>query len=106
MLMLMFLKVILPRALDVQMRGFFDRASFVRHRDLLPTSEIVRRERALHLLQAFQIAVIDEQAAFVSATGTDLDEMIRRTHHGLLMLHDEQRVAFVTQAFHDADEHV
>ena len=46
----------------------------------------------------------DELAAAIAATGPEFDDVIRGAHHGFLVLDDEQRVAFVAQRFHHADE--
>ena len=42
--------------------------------------------------------------AALPSTRPEFDEVIRRAHDGFLVLDDEQRVAFVAQRFHHADE--
>ena len=43
-------------------------------------------------------------AAFVASAGADFDDVIGGAHDGFLVLDDEEGVAAVAQAFHDADE--
>ena len=46
----------------------------------------------------------DEFPALFAPPWADLHEIVRRAHHSFFVFDDEQRVAFVAQAFDDADE--
>jgi hypothetical protein len=73
-------------------------------RDGFAAGEIVGGEGAFLFFQALEGAGIDELTAVAAATGADLDEVVGGAHDGFLVLDDEQGVAFVAQAFHDADQ--
>ena len=46
----------------------------------------------------------DDLAAVLAGTGAEVNEVIGGLHDGLLVLDDDEGVAFVAQAVHDADE--
>ena len=48
----------------------------------------------------------NDVAAVLAGTGADVDEVVGGLHDGLLVLDYDERVAFVAEAVHDADEAV
>ncbi len=48
----------------------------------------------------------DDGAAVLAGTGADVDEVVGSLHDGLLVLDNDERVSFVAEAVHDADEAV
>jgi len=56
------------------------------------------------LQKIFERAAIDQFAAALAAAGTDVDEIIGRANDLFLVFDHQQRVPFVAQVVHDADE--
>ena len=50
--------------------------------------------------------MVDEGAAVPAGTGAEVDEVVGGGHDGLFVLDDDEGVAFVAEAVHDADETV
>jgi hypothetical protein len=46
----------------------------------------------------------DKFSAALTAPGADVDEMISGTDHGLLVFHDDEGVAEITETLHHPDE--
>ena len=49
-------------------------------------------------------SLIDELAAVLAGAGAEVDEVVGGGHDGLFVFDDDEGVAFVAQAVHDADE--
>ena len=49
-------------------------------------------------------ALVDDVAAVLSRAGAEVDEVVGGAHDGFLVLDDDEGVALVAEAVHDADE--
>ena len=91
------LQVVLPRAADLDDVLPGHRAPRVGYGNLQPAGEIGARER-VHLAQDLLDAALGHNLAAVRAgAGAEVDEVVRGADGGLVVLHDDDRVAEVAQ---------
>ena len=81
-----------------------DRTPGSRYVDLPPAREVSPGEAIGRAQQPADRALKHNAAAAFSWLGTDLDDVVGRTDHGLVMLDDDDRVAGGGERADDADE--
>jgi len=80
--------------------------AFTRRTDRSASGEIVSRGRALRGRDAPGRPLVQHGAARFAGAGTEIDQPVRVFHHAWVVLDDDDRVAHVAQAAHDADQSI
>ena len=72
--------------------------------DLGIASQVTRGQRSLVREQTFEVAFVHHAAAELARGGTDVEDVIRGSHHFRVVFDDEHCVADVAQVFEQANE--
>ena len=96
-------QVVLAGALDDEPLAR-QRATVLRHRDLLPAGQVLPGDRLLDLGDPLDRAAVDDVAAVLAGARADVDDPVALADGLLVVLDDDDRVAEVAQPGQRVDE--
>src|SRR5687767_1055042 len=99
------LQIVFGRALNRE-PAFLWNAALLWLFDFRIAAQVTRRQRSLIIQQSGVVAFVDHSSTQLTRRGTDVENVIRGTHHLSVVLDDEHSVADVAQVFEQTNQTV